>query len=199
MKIVDSHPLGARWWIKSRRQIQKDRYTNTKSNTKTKTMWNTQIHFGQKKSEVKWVGVEFHLVGVEFHLVGVGFHFFGVEFHFFTVGLHFKKLKKTIGLHRRKCTISQYCFKSYSIYSTPLSAGVGWKGTRFRRRAAGGGNRWWIASDSSWAEWRARAEAIFFNCSTATEWNPPKDSATIGMNFKPSALQSSAAPLILLA
>ena len=67
--------------------------------------------FNPVKSEVKWVGVEFHLVGVEFHLVGVEFHlvgvefhFFGVELHFFTVELHFKFLKKTIELHRRKCT-----------------------------------------------------------------------------------------------
>ena len=88
----------------------------------------------------------------------------------------------------------------------PLSAAVGWEGTRFRRRAAvplwrsreQRDRRWWIASDSSWAVWRARAEAIFFNCSTATGWKPPKDSATIGMKAKPSALQSSAAPLILL-
>ena len=27
-----------------------------------------------------------------------------VVLHFFTIGLHFKKLKKNIGLHRRKCT-----------------------------------------------------------------------------------------------
>ena len=88
----------------------------------------------------------------------------------------------------------------------PLSAAVGWEGTRFRRRAAVPrwrsrehlDRRWWIASDSFWAVWRARAEAIFFNCSTATGWKLPKDSATIGRNAKPSALQSSAAPLILL-
>ena len=63
--------------------------------------------FNPVKSEVKWVGVEFHLVGVEFHLVGVEFHFFGVELHFFTVELHFKFLKKTIEFHRRKCTKSE--------------------------------------------------------------------------------------------
>ena len=103
-QISDHHPLSARWWIKRRRQIQKDRYTNTKSNTKTKTMWNTQIHFGQS------MGVELHFfkkwssTGVEFHFFGVELHFFGVELHFFTVELHFKFFKKTIELHRRKCT-----------------------------------------------------------------------------------------------
>jgi hypothetical protein len=37
--------------------------------------------------------------------MGVELHFFGVELHFFTVELHFKFLKKTIELHRRKCTM----------------------------------------------------------------------------------------------
>ena len=73
-QISDHHPLSARWWIKRRRQIQKDRYTNTKSNTKTKTMWNTQIHFGQS------MGVELHFFK-KWSSTGVEFHFFGVELH----------------------------------------------------------------------------------------------------------------------
>ena len=46
-------------------------------------------------------------------LFTVVLHFFTVGLHFFTVGLHFKKLKKTIGLHRRKCTIHENGKKSF--------------------------------------------------------------------------------------
>ena len=37
-----------------------------------------------------------------------GISLFTVVLHFFTVVLHFKKLKKTIVLHRRKCTMEYY-------------------------------------------------------------------------------------------
>ena len=55
--------------------------------------------------EFHFLGVGFHFFTVGLHFFTVGLHFFTVGLHFFTVGLHFKKLKKTIGLHRRKCTI----------------------------------------------------------------------------------------------
>ena len=50
-----------------------------------------------------------------------GISLFTVVLHFFTVVLHFKKLKKTIVLHRRKCTKCQYTFGPTSAVGTLTS------------------------------------------------------------------------------
>ena len=91
-------------------------------------------------------------------------------------------------------------------HSCPSITGFGWPGIRFKTIAARPFcsriealfTKWPVFSPSSCAVWRARALPSFLNCSRATLCQPPRDSATMGMNLIPCSLHSSSVFLHLL-
>ena len=91
-------------------------------------------------------------------------------------------------------------------YSCPSISAGGWPGIRFSSipesplwsRMETRLMRWPTFSPSSWPVWRARALPSLLNCSRATLCHPPRDSATMGMNFIPCSLHSSSVFLHLL-
>ena len=92
-----------------------------------------------------------------------------------------------------------------SDYSCPSISAGGWPGIRFSSilesplwsRMATLFTRWSTFSPSPCPVWRARALPSLRNCSRATLCQPPRDSATMGMNLIPCSLHSSSVSLHL--
>ena len=92
-----------------------------------------------------------------------------------------------------------------SDYSCPSISAGGWPGIRFSSilesplwsRMATLFTRWPTFSSSPCPVWRARALPSLRNCSRATLCQPPRDSATMGMNLIPCSLHSSSVSLHL--